>query len=177
MQGMVGPEKIYASSELKEKHHVLDGISIDRFTMVMNTNGPLFSMPGQQEQMQAMWPGGKMEFDYALKGNQLFLSSPERMKDLLAGQGSAGAQPAGDPVGASTTAAGYMNLIQLMKFSMAANPMLPETVKKQFAQLNAEGTSLEFRVQVDRQLNSKLHLPLKLIQQFRTMGPPAPQPE
>jgi hypothetical protein len=83
ISSMAGADKIYSQMAMVEKHHTVNGIAVDRFTATINTNSPLFKMPGQQEQLKTFWPDGKMEFDYAVKDNQILAAMPDRMQELM----------------------------------------------------------------------------------------------
>ncbi len=166
MQGMVGTNKLYSAASLKENAAVIANVPIDRLSITINTNSPLLSMPGQQEQFQSMWPAGKIEFDYAVKNDRLLLASPERMKQLLTTEPKAANQSWAATIKPTTVAAGYVNLINLIQRSVTANPMLPATIKEKLSHLEAQGTSVAFQVNLDNQLQASAQIPFKLLRQF-----------
>ncbi len=170
MKSMVGTNKLYSAAVYEEKDHVIDGVSVDRLSITMNTNSPLFSMPGQKEQLLQMWPGGKMVFDYAVKGNDLLFASPGQMKEWLARSPDASAVSWPWQVSDSTVSAGYFNLLSLIKPSLAANPVLPPELKEKFARLDPKGTGLAFQIDLNNRFSSHLNMPVKLLREFSRLN-------
>jgi hypothetical protein len=167
MQTQVGKDKLYSAATIEEKHHTLNGLSVDRFTMAMNLDNPVFSAPGAKEQIQTWWPNGKIEIDYAIKDGQMLMASPDRMKDLLESLNAKANPKTTLKLEPATCLAGTLNIINMMKQIMAANPMVPQTAKDKMAQLDATGVGLEFQMSVDNQMHTSLRAPLKL---FRELG-------
>ena len=107
-----------------------------------------------------------MEFDYATKGNRLYLANPDRMAALLE------AVPRPQPrtgLGAtgSTVLVGRANLLALIKQMIAVNPMLPAHLRENAERINPEGGDIRFRVNLDGGLSSDAEIPLKIFEAFR----------
>jgi len=166
MPSLAGKDKVYSSFEFKEGHHNVDGTPVDRFSMAFNLDSPMFKMPGQREALERLWNGGKMEFDYAMKANRLYLASPDKMNEVLtaAARPSTAASLNATP---NTAFIGRANLLALIKQMLAVNPMLPAEIKEKFERLNPEGSDVQFRVDLDGRLSSRVDVPLKLIEAFR----------
>jgi hypothetical protein len=169
MQSQVGKDKIYSTATLEEKHHNLNGMSVDRFTLVMNLDNPVFSAPGAKEQIQSWWPNGKIEIDYAIKDGQMLMASPERMKELVDTLSAKAGPKTSLKLEPSTCFAGNLNVINLIKQIMAANPVIPDSVKEKVGKLDTAGTGVEFQVSVDNQMHTILRAPLKLIKQLGSL--------
>lgn len=170
VQRMVGDDKMYAAADLKENHRVIGEVAIDRFSLTLNTNNPLFSLPGQKEQFHSMWPDGKLEFEYALKGNQLLFASPGRMPALLTAAPSPASQQWAATLEPNTVLAGRMNLIGLIQKMVGANPMMPAAAKEPLARLDPAGTDIAFRASVAHQLHARAEVPMKLFREFGAMS-------
>jgi hypothetical protein len=165
LKTQVGEGKMYSAASLTEKHHTIDGVSVDRLSLALNLNNPMFNAPGQKEQMKTFWPDGKLEFDYALKDGKLLLASAagNQMQALLAGKMNRKSTLA---LQESPCLAGYMNLLGFAKASLQANPMIPEEVKAKFARMEPQNTSVEFQVSLDKQMHATGRVPLKLLQEM-----------
>lgn len=167
--GQVGEDKMYASAELIKDHHRIHGVAVDRYTMVINPDSPMFSMPGQKEQMETMFPGGKIQIDYAIQGQRLLFASPGKMEALL--EPGLNVDPAfAKSIRDTTSSLGYLNFLQMIKTTVGGNPMMPQEVKDKMARLNPEGTAIRFQADVDGQLDSKAWIPMKLLREMRKLG-------
>jgi hypothetical protein len=165
-QGFVGEGKMYSAASLLEKHHMLNGIQVDRFTMTINADFPLFKAPGQKEQLALMWPNGKMEIDYAIKDDHLLIATRDRMNELLRPPGADSIRKPAFKPGEGTLLAGSINLLALVGPMSAANPAIPDGVKERLAKLDAQGTGIEFQVRADQQLFASARIPLKLLREL-----------
>jgi hypothetical protein len=166
-QAFVGKDKMYSALSLTEKHHTINDIAVDRVSITLNLDNPLFKMPGQKEQLQAFWPGGKMEIDYAVKGDRLLVSSVDGMKELLERGDGKSERKAVFKLDEGTCLAGYVNLLGFIRQVSGTNPGIPEAVKDKLAKLDGQGTGLEFQMSMDNQMHSVVRAPLKL---FRELG-------
>ncbi len=166
-QTFVGKDKMYSAASLAEKHDTINGTPVDRVTLTLNMDSPWFKFPGQKEQLQAFWPDGKMEFDYAIQGDRLLAATPVRMKEILESSGGKSNPKPAFKLGEGTVLAGYVNPLTFIGQMSAANPAIPEAVKDKLAKLDAQGTGIQFEVRVDKQLRSTTRVPLKL---FRELG-------
>ncbi len=166
-QAFVGKDKMYAAATLTEKHHAINGVGVDRVLLALNLDSPWFKMPGQKEQLQAFWPDGKMEIDYAIKGDRLLVASADRMKELLEPASGEPSRKAALKLESGTCLAGYLNLLGFIKQVAAVNPSIPEAVKDKLAKLDGKGAGLEFQLRKDNEAHSVVRVPLKL---FRELG-------
>ncbi len=165
MQSQVGTDKPYSSVTLDEGQRKVNGVSVDRTTMVMNLEAPIYQMPGQKEMMENLWPGGRMIFDYALKGQDLIMGTPEHLDALLTGPAVSASPP--DGVNPQTVAFGHFNVFNFINAVMAANPMMSDEDKAKLRDLDSTGTGVDFRVDLGNRLVYHAGIPLKLL---RTMG-------
>jgi len=165
LKSQVGEGKMYSAASLTEKHHTIDGVSVDRLSLALNLDNPMFKAPGQKEQMKAFWPDGKLEFDYVLKDGKLLFASAagNQMQALLAGK--ANRKPTLE-LQESACLAGYMNVLGFMKVSLQANPMIPDEVKEKFGKLDPQNTSTEFQLSLDKQMHATGRVPLKLLHEM-----------
>ncbi|MBI4657856.1 MAG: hypothetical protein HY735_03220 [Verrucomicrobia bacterium] len=166
MPSLTGPNKAYSSSEFKEGFRKVGDISVDRFSMTMNLDAPMFKMPGQRETLERLWGGGKIEVEYAIKENRLYLANPDKMAASLE---SAQKPPPAAGLGATanTVFLGRANVLALIKQMATINPAIPASVREKFDRLNTESGDLRFRVDVDGRLSGRAEFPLKLLEAFR----------
>lgn len=165
LKTQVGEGKMYSAANLAEKHHTVDGVSVDRLSLTINLDNPMFKAPGQKEQIKAFWPDGKVEFDYVLKDGKLLFASAggNQMQTLLAGKTNR--RPTLE-LQESPCLVGYMNLLGFIKATIQANPMVPDEVKEKFAGLEPQNTGVEFQVSLNKQLHATGRVPLKLLQEM-----------
>jgi len=123
-------------------------------------------MPGQKEQLQALWPDGKMEVDYAIKDDRLLAATPDRMKELLEPANGQPNRKEALKLERGTCLAGYMNLLGFIRQAFAVNPAIPEAAKDKMAKLDPRGTSLEFQLRLDNQAHSVVRVPFKLLREL-----------
>lgn len=163
MPAMTGTNKAYSSFVFKEAMRKFGDVPVDRFTMTFNLDAPMLKMPGQREAMEAMWGGGKMEIEYAVKGDRLYFANPEKMADVL------NASPRSvtkDEMAATpeTVIVGRANILMLVKQAMVINPMVPVALKESAARLNTQGADVRFRVNLDGRMSGRAEIPLTLLQ-------------
>lgn len=84
--GMVGEDKMYSAMEWAESVATYSGHNIDRMTMTLNLDSPLFKMPGQKEMMEFMYGGSSVKQDYAKLENILVGGTPSKLKGFLSQQ-------------------------------------------------------------------------------------------
>jgi hypothetical protein len=166
MQSQVGADKPYSSVTIQEGDRKVGGISVDRTSLAINLDSPMYQMPGQKETVEALMPGGKMVFDYAIKGKDLFMGSPEQLDALLAGP-AAGAAYKPEGVNSHTMAFGYINVFSIIPAILAGNPMVDDEDKEKLSKIDSAGTAIDFRVDLDNRLIYQAGVPLKF---FQTIG-------
>ncbi len=160
-----GEGKMYSSASFTEKHHSVGAVPVDRYSFTLNLDNPMFQMPGQKEQLEALWPKGKLEFDYAVNNGKLLFASPERMAGLIEVSAKSGNAPAITP-NDSTVAAGYLNLLGFIARMSGANPMIPDAIKERLAKLDTKDTGIWFQLEMNNQVRFEQQVPLKLLQQL-----------
>ena len=166
LQSMVGQDKLYTSATLTENQAKLNGISVDRFALALNLNNSLFSMPGQKEQIQLMYPNGKMEMDQALVGDRLLIATAGKIQELMDLVSKSDKPKTSFKLTDSTFLVGNLNILGFFKQAMSANPLIPDEVKTKFSQLDAQNTGIEFQVDLNDKLQSVGRVPIKLFQEF-----------
>ena len=167
---MTGTNKSYSSAEFKAAVRVVGGVPVDRFTMAMNLDTPMFQVPGQKEMIEQMWSGGKIEMEYAVKGNRLYLATPEKLAELL----EAGPRPAaasGLSANTNTVFVGRANVLTLIKQAMAFTPMIPPQMRTSFERINPEGGDVWIRIDLDGRYVERMEVPLKLLETIRELQP------
>jgi hypothetical protein len=166
-QAFVGKDKMYTAASVLEKHETINGVPVDRLSVTLNLDNPLFKMPGQKEQLQIFYPEGKMEIDYAIKGDRLLAASAGRMKELLERGDAKSSRKWALKLEKGTCLAGDVNLLGLIGRVVSGNPAIPDAVKDKLAKVEAQGTGIEFQVSMDGQMHAVARVPLKL---FREVG-------
>lgn len=165
-KSQVGEGKPYKTASFQEAKRKSGSTSVDLVTFEMNFDSPMFKAPGQKEMMESFWKGGRMEFEYALQGDNLFFASPSRMDGLLA------AKPTGksEPVGPSTVAVARFNLVKMLPTFMGANPMVPAEMVTRAKGLSSEGTDVRVRLDLDGTFKGSAVVPLKMISSMAKLG-------
>jgi hypothetical protein len=162
----VGEDQPYEEISFEPAQRKSHGLSVDRVTMVLNLDIPIYSMPGQKEMIESFWPGGRMIFDYALKGQDLFMGSPARLDALLERAATTAPGPTAG-LTPHTVAYGHVNLFKLLPSMLAFNPMIPEEDKARFNRIDSTGTDIGFRLDLDGRFSYAATIP---IQCFRVIG-------
>ena len=165
LQSQVGAKKMYKTLSLKEDYRVVDGVSVDRFFMEINWDAPMYQLQDvsaqERERLAEMWPFGKVEFDMAQKGGNLFVGSPQVFDDLLR-RDSTDSPPRGIPFSPRTFACGKVNIFKFMSMFLGANPFIPEEAKRRFQDLDVDGTDIVFHVELDNAVQAQVAIPLKV---------------
>ncbi len=162
-----GEGKFYSEASFTEKHHTAGGLPVDRFSFTMNLDSPIYQATQQKQQMEKLFPKGKMDIDYAVKDGVLLVATPDKMKDLMA----ASPKPAGQgmAVDGSTVALGYLNILAAMKDMLEASPDVPEAFRNRAAKLDPKGAIIQFLLKNDNQVHSEQRVPLKFLKQIGTL--------
>lgn len=172
---MTGTNKTYRAYEFKEGARQVGGVSVDRFGLTLNLDTPLLQVPGQKEALEQMWKGGKIEIEYAVKENRIYVGTPEKMAELLASppRGQAATSFAATP---NTVLIGRVNLLTLIKQGLALNPIVPPPLRASFERINPEGGDLRFRIDLDGKFSSRIEVPFKIFEALRQLQPVVPAP-
>ncbi len=162
-----GQKKVYSAASFAQKARTVAGIPVDRFSVALNLNSPLYRLPQQKQRIEAMFPNGKMDIDYAVKGNQLLVATPERIQGLIEGTSQPG-QRSAFRTDDLTVAVGYLNVAQLIRHAFSVSGGLPEAqaIKERLAKMEAQGTAIRFRLEMNGQARGAQHVPLKLLEQI-----------
>lgn len=166
MQSQVGADRLYRRIDFTKAQRNVNGTPVDRVVMEINLDSPLYQMPGQKEMVEAMWNGGRMEFDYALQGRELVVGSPDRMAAALQRARNAKAAPA-VVLGKHTVLFARFNLLKLGARFMESNPGIPADARAVLKRLNPAGTDVALRADLDGTLDTDTRIPLAL---FRSIG-------
>jgi hypothetical protein len=169
MQSQVGEDKPYKTIRFDEAKRQLAGTRVDRVTMEVNLDAPLYQMPGQREMIESIWPGGRMEFDYAMKGDRMFIATPALLDGYLAQTPSATAAPTA--LNRHTVLFAKFNLLQVIPWVLRSNPMLPDDFKQTVAKLDHAGTDVTLQVDLNGSLSAEAVIPLKLVSTMRELAP------
>lgn len=165
MKSLVGKDQLYSAVSFAEKDHTVSGTPVDRFSFTLNLDNPQLQVPGQKESIEAMFPKGKLELDYALKGGKLFLSSAggNEMQDLLEGKLTGNSSL---PLEKNTVLTGSVNVLEAMKAFVRLSPLVPEEAKEILAKANTQGTAVQFQLGLDGRLHAMGQIPLKLLREI-----------
>lgn len=128
----------------------------------------MFSMPGQKEQIEAMFPGGKMVFDSVAVEDRMHFASAGKLEAMM--DGAKTTLPAGIKIGPRTTLIGQFNVIAMLKQMAGGNPggiPIPPAVLEN---LDPAGTAVRFSADQNENLDATLRIPLKLISTFSQAG-------
>lgn len=159
MEKQVGKDKMYSSFALKRGVRKIGEIGVDHASIGINMDSPAFQSPQQKEVLERMWPGGKFEVEYALKGNRLHMAAGTTLEKVMTPSNA----PQALAVDPETASVGHINIAALMKGTIASNPLLPPQMQAKFKQLDPKGLSIPFKVNVDGQLKSEARIPIKLV--------------
>ncbi len=159
----VGADKMYQSYDYQRGVRKIDGVPVDRLTMVYNLDNPLLQAPGQKEQMQTMFPGGKVAVEYALADGKLFFTMGSTQMEQLLRKGGKASAPTRLKIGPNTTFAGQMNLLNMVKgmfAKMPGSPIPPAVVNA----IDPAGTGIQVRADQTGGLDLEIRVPLKIIE-------------
>jgi hypothetical protein len=163
MQQQVGGDQLYKSISFKEGARKLDSVPVDRVTMELNLESPLYEVPGQKEMIERMWPGGRMVIDQARRGDRWFMGSPAALDRLLAGA------PTAQPVvpaslNPHTVLFGRVNLLKLLPAMLEGNPMVPDEAAAQLRRADSAGTEMTLQIDLTGSaLIARSVVPLKFL--------------
>ncbi len=164
MQKQVGDDKMYKDYDYEKGVRKIGAVSVDRLTMTYNLDNPLFQAPGQKEQINAMFPGGKVGLEYALADGKLFFTmGAAKMEQALKPAQSGKSDVGGLKIGPKTTFAGSMNILEFLKGALQSMPMSPVPPAILNA-INPAGTGIRARVDQTGALDAEIRIPLKMIQ-------------
>lgn len=166
MQSQVGADRLYRRLDLTKAAREVNGTPVDRVVMEINLDSPVYQMPGQREMVEAMWQGGRLEFDYALQGRNLVVSSPANLETALQ-QARTGNPPPAVAIGDDTVLFARLNLLTLIPRFLASNPALPAEVREVMKRLDPAGTDVTIRADLDGTLSTDTRIPIAL---FRSIG-------
>jgi hypothetical protein len=165
-QNLVGKDKMYSAVSVAEKHEVINGVSVDRFSATVNTNSPFFDKAAQKEAFQKFFPGGKWELDYAVKDGRLLMASAGKMKDLLALAGGKSSAKRSVKLEEGTCLVGYVNLPGAFQQLAKVLPDVPSDAQETLSKLDTQGTAIEFSVSLDQTKRFRERVPLKCLEQL-----------
>ena len=163
LQQQVGDDQLYSSITFTEAARKLNSVPVDRVTMEVNLESPLYQMPGQKEMIERMLPGGKIVIDQARQGDRLFMGSPAALDRLLAG--APVAKPAvSAALNPHTVLFGRVNLLQLLPAMLEGNPIVPEEVAAQLRRADNVGTEMTLQIDLTGSaVVARSTVPLKLL--------------
>lgn len=159
MDLQVGSDKMYSSFELKRGARKIGDVAVDRATIGLNLESPAFQSPQQKKMLETMWPGGKMQIEYALKESRLYMATGDSIEKSMTPFSTSPILE----VDSETVLAGHVNLVALVKGTLSPNPLVPAEVQDKFRQLDPAGLAMRFKVNVDGRLKSESRIPLKLL--------------
>jgi hypothetical protein len=160
MKSQVGPEKIYSRFDLQRGIRNIGEVPVDRLTLMLNLEAPaLKAAPQQRDVLESMWPGGKMEVEYALSGNSLHMAAGIPMEQAIVPR-SGSTWLSMDP---QTVLVGHYNLVALLKGNGASMRFLPPDLLGKFKKLDPTGSTAPFRVNVDGGLKAETRIPLRVL--------------
>lgn len=168
MGKQVGEGKPYSAFDYNENVGKIGGSSVNRMTLVYNFDAPMFSMPGQKEQIEAMFPGGKMVFDSVTVEDRMHFVSGGKLEDSI--NAAKSGMPAGIKAGPRTTFIGQLNMVAMIKQMAGGNPGAIPIPPAVLASLDPAGTAIRFQADQNGNLDAKLRIPLKLISTFARAG-------
>jgi hypothetical protein len=168
MGKQVGEGKPYSDYKYKEGIRKIGGSSVNRMTLVYNMDSPMFSMPGQKEQIEAMFPGGKMTFDSVVVKDRMYFGTAGSLDAAVNAASRGGA--VGIKAGPRTTMVGQVNVIAMMQQMLGALPQGSPLPPEVLAKLDPKGTAIRFKADQNGNLATQMRIPLKLISTFAQIG-------
>ena len=159
------PDSYYSEIEFKENIREINGHSVDLLSTKLNLEHPTMQMPGQQEQMLALFKDGQIEYEATQIEDRIYFATPGNLEGALK---SDRPMPAIQPSSA-TRMLGSANIVSLMKLGAQSTPEIAPMVSA----MDANAGSLWFMLNASDTLEVQTIVPLKLLKEFSKMEQPA----
>jgi hypothetical protein len=152
------PSSYYSEIEYQKNVREIDGHPVDLITTRLNLEHPTMQIPGQQEQMLALFKDGKICYESTVMEDRIYFATPGSLEQTLK---SSYPMPAIQP-SAATRMLGSFNLVSLMKMGARS---APEGMPRVSA-MDADSGSIWFLLNVSDSLEGQTVIPLKLLNEF-----------
>lgn len=160
------PTAYYSDIKFQKGIRTANGHSIDQISMTMNLDHPTMQMPGQKEQMLALFEDGKIVYESAVIDDRIYFAGSGELEQALQANHP---KPAIQPTDA-TRMLGSLNLISLMKLGAQSAPEIAPMMQT----MDASAGSLWCMLNISDTLEMQTIIPLQVLTEFSKMAPANP---
>ena len=161
------PASYYSTIEFQKGIREVNGHTVDQISMALNLEHPTMQIPGQQEQMLALFEDGEIVYESSVIEDRIYFATPGNLEHALE---FSHPMPTIQPSAATRMLASF-NIISLMKLGAQSAPEMAPMMSA----LDADAGSLWFMLNVSDSLEIQTIFPLKLFKEFSKMGQPTPE--
>ncbi|MFQ3271288.1 MAG: hypothetical protein ACI9A1_001611 [Lentimonas sp.] len=159
------PASYYSAIEFQPGIREVNGHSVDRITMTMNLEHPTMQMPGQKEQILALFQDGQIAYESAVIDDRIYCATSGRLEQALK---KSYPKPAIQPSAATRMLASF-NIISLMKIGAQSAPEIAPVMSA----LDENSGSIWCLLNVSDSLEMQTIVPLQVLTEFSKMEQPA----
>lgn len=166
MKQQAGEGGVYSQFEAKRSVPTVDGMGIDRLTLKLNRDNPIFSKQDRKT-ISRIWPDNELRFEYASKGRRFFYSMGLPVERA--------ATPAKNPADLAVNAdhntvlLGRINPISIIHRSLAMRRKRSKYTQRMLVILDPEGAGVDVRVNLDGGIDGIASVPLKMLRELGKM--------
>ena len=163
-KAQVGKNAIYSDYKRESKIRKVNGIPIERISLTLNTNSPLFKLPGQREAFGMIANDGAMTYEFGGKGKRVYYAMGAPIEEAI----TKTKNPAKLRVSIdkNTVIAARYNMLKFMKTWMRMSPIKVPAMTEALGAIDPKGTGIDLKANVDGNLDGEAIVPLKLITEF-----------
>lgn len=152
----------YSKLEVNRDARTEGDHSVDQWIMELNFDHPTLQMPGQKDQMIALFGGEQIIYEATVIDDRIYFASQDRLQQAIERKN----QRPEFQVPPAARMAGSMNMIAMLKASATADPDLQLNT----AALDPEGTRAWMTAAANESLVVRLGLPLKMFKEMSKLS-------
>jgi hypothetical protein len=160
------PTAYYSDIEFQKGIRSTNGHAIDQISMTMNLEHPTLQMPGQKEQICALFEDGKIIYESTVIDDRIYFAGTGALEQALQADYP---KPTIQPT-ATTRMLGSLNLISLMQLGAQSAP----EIAPMFSAMDANAGRLWCMLNIADTLELQTLMPLKMLSEFSKMKAPLP---
>lgn len=163
-KAQIGKNSVYSDYQREAAVRKVNGIPVDRITLTLNTNAPMFQLPGQLEAFQLMAPDNKMAYEFAGKGRRVFYAMGAPIEAAIRKPRNPATLRVS--IEKNTVLAARYNMLKFMQNILPNAPIKIPGIADALTKLDTEGTGIDIKADVNGQLSGEIVVPLKFLTQF-----------
>lgn len=160
------PTAYYSDIEFQKGIRSTNGHAIDQISMTMNLEHPTLQIPGQKEQICALFEDGKIIYESTVIDDRIYFAGTGALEQAFQADYP---KPTIQPT-ATTRMLGSLNLISLMQLGAQSAP----EIAPMFSAMDANAGRLWCMLNIADTLELQTLMPLKMLSEFSKMKAPLP---